>query len=210
MAVTQVIPRLKTLGIIADCAAWYPWVHQGKSLHRQRLGFDSCAIFYIGGTVEIRLQWDLSAIDLLTAVAEETAVAEGANPAVAAAANQRFDEYRAEAHPGQHWGCYRSVRYNENDGEKNLQDRLEELLTPSTPPATLEQMRWTNRWCRPYLRLKQKTMSREEWQVGNDIHQGAHFPLCVFTGNQGWRSKEGEQKRAHRARIYREKKLKYW
>ncbi len=37
---------------------------------------------------------------------------------------------------------------------------------------------------------QQKQMDKSEWHVNNEIHNGAHFPLCVFTNNARARSKE--------------------
>ena len=41
MALTRVIPELRSRGLICDCIAWYPWVHRTRKVHEQPLGFDS-------------------------------------------------------------------------------------------------------------------------------------------------------------------------
>ena len=40
---------------------------------RTGLGFDSCGIFYIGGCVEVSTPWNLSHMDVLSAVADADA-----------------------------------------------------------------------------------------------------------------------------------------
>ena len=74
-----------------------------------------------------------------------------------------------------------------------------DLLTPSTTEETLEalQAKKAGVHC-PYLRLRQKGMDKKEWLVDGQIHNGAHFPLCVFTNNARARSAEKAAKRAHR------------
>ena len=46
MALTRVIPELRSRGLACDCLAWYPWIHRTKRCHEQPLGFDSCGIFF--------------------------------------------------------------------------------------------------------------------------------------------------------------------
>ena len=66
MSFTEVPKQLRSRGILCDCVAWYPWQrNKGPcgmetavvGLSEQRLGFDSCGIFYIGGRVEITRPW---------------------------------------------------------------------------------------------------------------------------------------------------------
>ena len=68
---------------------------------------------------------------------------------------------------------------------------MSDLLTSSTTAGELNEMcaNKTNVHC-PYLRLRLKPMDKNEWIVEGQIHNGAHFPLCVFTHNASARSKE--------------------
>ena len=71
MSLTEVVPQLRSRGILVDCAAWYPWRHASEGLHGQHLAFDSTAIFYIGGAVQVKLEWGLAHLDILTAAVAE-------------------------------------------------------------------------------------------------------------------------------------------
>ena len=93
--------------------------------------------------------------------------------------------------PGQPWACYRSTRYKEENIEKHLESRLSELLVPSpTPPQLKGIQKQDGRFYCPYLRLKQNKMDKDEWILDGNVHNGSHFPLCVFTSNARARSKE--------------------
>ena len=208
MVLTQVIKELRKRNIpYVDCIAWYPWRHKSRSLHNQRLGFDSMGIFYIGGNVKVDMPWSLKNMNILTAVADDemdvtlTAVADGE------VADGELHEYDGETTPGQPWQCYRSVKFVEKDAGKNLRERLEDLLTPSTTPARLQFMeeravadRGPLGHC-PYLRIKQKKIKRESWLVDNAHHGGSHHPLLVFTKNAGQRSAEAAQWRRERGQL---------
>ena len=41
-------------------------------------------------------------------------------------------------------------------------------------------------------------MNKADWLVSNEIHNGAHYPLCVFTDNTGYRSEAKAKMRATR------------
>ena len=187
MTVTKVPVQLRSRGILCDCVAWYPWQQprvpfdhssQGTSMAavaaRQKLGFDSCAIFYIGGGAEVVTPWSLRDVAYLCDVEGD---------------DDYLDVYPGNNPPGQPWTCYRGKRFDETPQEKNLGDRLTELLTLTTTRRELESIRPREGvgYCQ-YLRLKQKAMDREEWLVDGSVHNGAHFPLCVFTKNASARS----------------------
>ena len=125
MALTQVINRLAERGITCDCCAWYPWRHATTLTHDQSLGFDSQAIFYVGGTVKVRLVWGFGRIHELTAVAEHLR-------------HSKLHEYTGQNTPGQHWACYRHTHHNEADDEKDLTERLQGLLQRTTSQADLD------------------------------------------------------------------------
>ena len=100
MSFTEVVKQLRRRNIVCDCIAWYPWRHEDMLLHDQNLAFDSCGIFYIGGTVQVSLRWGLGDIPKLTTVAGE----------LTAVAGEELDTYGGQNHPGQHWSAYRVKR----------------------------------------------------------------------------------------------------
>ena len=69
MSLTEVPVQLRERGIKCDRIAWYPWKHKTKKENNQPLGFDSCAVFYLGGNCDASMSWSLHDIDQLTAFA---------------------------------------------------------------------------------------------------------------------------------------------
>ena len=195
MSLTRVVPELRSRGLQCDCIAWYPWIHKTQKCHDQPLGFDSCGIFFIGGNVQVKLHWDLSHLEVLTAVADDLHEDCG------------LDRYGGGSTPGQPWQCYRSIGEKESVEEKNLRTRLTELLTPSTLPEYLDQIpKRSGKFYCPYIRFRQKPLAVMEWLVdGRVLHNGAHFPLCVFTHNASARSKSAQEARAARFRASQER-----
>jgi hypothetical protein len=198
MSLTEVPKQLRSRGLRCDCCAWYPWqwledcpLEVPVINTTQRLGIDSCGIFYIGGAVFVDIPWGVPEIPILTAVA-------GNHPLL--------DNWEGANVPGQQWHCYRSRCYKEVAKDKNLEARLVDLLTQTTSRDELDSIpkRKGSLYC-PYLRLKQKPMDKDEFLVEGFIHPGAHFPLCVFTKNASARS---EPKSKARAQKYRERKGK--
>ena len=43
-------------------------------------------------------------------------------------------------------------------------------------------------------------MDQYEWLVDGKVHNGAHFPLCIFTHNASARSEEAEMRRQKRGK----------
>ena len=207
MSLTKVVPELRSRGLEVDCIAWYPWFHKTEQLFGQHLGFDSCGIFYIGGMVQVKLQWSLNELDILTMVTDDVGVW-----ATEVAENKwNLHWYSGANVPGQPWKCYRSVRYEETDGDKDLRARLTELLTPSTLQEVLDQIpkRDGRIYC-PYL-LRDgrmfKPVNLEEWFVPQAVGDplvlnGAHLPTCVFTNNARARSKKKQEERAARHHLF--------
>ena len=184
MSLTQVPVELRRRGITCDCIAWYPWRHETKRMHNQALGLDSCGIFYIGGNIKATLNWGVEQLMDLTAVADQMQ-------------DSQLDVYSGTNHPGQHWSAYRNRAYKEADADKNLEQRLQDLLTPTTTEEALERIpRRKDIYYCPYLRFKEKRLDRNEWLVNGGLHNGAHFPLCVFTKNASARSEGRAQARA--------------
>ena len=84
--------------------------------------------------------------------------------------------------------------------EFSLKQKLQGLLEPSTSQDTLDRLRYNipDGQMTAYLRLRQKPTQQEEWLRNPDtgeVHNGAHFPLLVFTNNPRARSKEGDARR---------------
>ena len=198
MSLTEVPKQLRSRGIECNCVAWYPWAQEGavpdlevgknmlEMAEKQRLGFDSCGIFYLQRVAEITTPWSLNHLDVLTAVA-------GSRPT-------GLDAYHGQNTPGKHWICYRSHKHKEKQEHKNLEARLTDLLTLSITREELDSIpkREGSLYC-PYLRLKQKTMDKDEWLVDGELHYGAHFPLCIFTKNSSARSEDSARRRASEA-----------
>ena len=101
MSLTDVPKQLARRGLKCDCVAWYPWKPRGAfpevvdPANTPSLGLDSCAIFYIGGTVEVQLHCDLSC-----------AVKCAKCAAISAAL---LDEYTDQTTPGKFWTEYKST-----------------------------------------------------------------------------------------------------
>ena len=195
MSLTEVCKQLRARGISCNCVAWYPWQKPPNDreaavagMDEQRLGIDSLGVFYFGWgssrNVEISTPWSLHHIDILTAFAGD---------------HKDLDVYEGGNHPGQPWDCYRSVKYKETCADKDLEARLHDLLWLSLTPDQLESIQPREGvYYRAYLRLKQKTTDQKEWLVDGEMHNGAHYPLCVFTHNSGGRSQEAQERRRHR------------
>ncbi len=194
MSLTDVTVQLRSRGVEVDCVAWYPWIHEAKSLNNQRLGMDSCGIFYIGGDMQSSLWWGTP---YLAADADTFPQVEQCIPPT-----HMLDAYTDATFPGQHWSAYRSrgvAMNHKSPARDGLDQRLTDLLTPSTTQAQLEHLRSAGMHCPcPYLRTKQKKMDIQYWLVGGDVHMGAHYPLCVFTNNARSRTNEAVEARRKR------------
>ena len=67
VSLTRVVPELRSRGLEVDCVAWYPWLHSTKRCVSSPFGFDSCGMFYIGGTVQVSPSYSLDhLVDLPT------------------------------------------------------------------------------------------------------------------------------------------------
>jgi hypothetical protein len=132
--------------------------------------------------VQVFLHWGLNQMDILTAVADNMQEQHADED------SQTLDMYCGTNYPGQHWACYRSRALKEPSDHKNLKDRLEDLLRPSTTEKQLRSVTKETKYC-PYLRFTDKTMDMSVWLVENEVSEGAHFPLCVFTNNARSRSR---------------------
>ena len=76
---------------------------------------------------------------------------------------------------------------------------MEDLLRPSTTQSDLDQL-WIvrdlqSRHC-PFLRLTNINLDMDEWLVDRySVHNGAHFPLIVWTDNAKARIHEAQYRR---------------
>ena len=211
MSFTDVVKQMRMRGVVCDCVAWYPWVHETDCTNDQPLGFDSCGIFYVGGVVKVNLLWNMQHLDILTAVAGELNFkVDAANDKIADVAKKMvLDTYSGQNTPGQPWGCYKDAKVPKKkdakkaaDKKRNLRQRLVDLLTSSSTDAELSAIpkrEGTNYV--PHMRLKQKKMNRKDWMVGRNLHNGAHFPLCVFTNAACARSEEALQRRTRKKEL---------
>ena len=187
MSLTEVPKQLRSRGINADCCAWYPFKHinPGGSVHSEQrsstpMGIDSLAIFYIGSQAQIAPSYGLADVLDFTAVAANLPVYEGENV------------------PGKHWSCYRSDATQQK--KIDLEQMLVDLLTPTCTKEDLAAIERNSEWhfC-PYLRVRQTKMEKSAWLLpSGEIHNGAHFPLCIFTNNSRARSREKEIERGKR------------
>jgi hypothetical protein len=154
---------------------------------------DSCAIFYIGGNVECQMPWNIDRIGeiLLAAVHPR----EGPQ-------SRQLHAYSGDNHPGKMWYCYKSEKGEKANCRSSLEDKLKDLLQPSTDKSALDSMGDANPSLLPaHLRLKQKELDQNEWFVDSAegvIHNGAHFPLCMFTKNSSHRSANAHARRQDR------------
>ena len=102
MSLFQVVSELRSRGVSATCAAWYPWqmsLVPGEFARRMpSLGLDSCGIFYIGKSALISPQYGLANIDALTSVTADN------DPVT----QYSLHQYERNNAPGQHWSCYTS------------------------------------------------------------------------------------------------------
>ena len=218
MSFTEVVKQLGDRGLIVDCVAWHPWQIEARATVAEHFGFDSCGIFFIGGKVEVKLDWDLQHLELF--------MQQGATGTVA-----NLPSYPKKTYPGQKWTCFKSFNKKEPKQKKNLKERLTNLLTPSTTRKELYEIACkqrplcfdarmiddgngrqpkedkgcnsTNYGCK-HLKIKQKAMDDKEWRLENgEIHKGAHFPLLVLTAGRGSRSKQADDARKLRSKSRR-------
>ena len=184
MSLTEVPKQLRKRGIACDCVAWYRFMDgrepDGIEIHGG-LGLDSCGIIYIGGRAEVNPTWKLSDMEVLTALEDKTG---------------RLDVYQGSNRPGHPWRCFQPKRI------KKLEDKLKDLLDSPTTPETLQQIpRRPGSVYRPHLRLKQKMLDIGVWLVNGEVHNGAHFPLCMFTMSSRARSEDALQRRALKSKA---------
>ena len=71
MSLTDVPKQLERRGLKCDCVAWHPWKPGGAfpevvdPANTPFFGLDSCAIFYIGGIVTVKLDYGLTSFNHL-------------------------------------------------------------------------------------------------------------------------------------------------
>jgi hypothetical protein len=190
-SINEVPKQLRNRGIYCDCVPWYPWQQAANSAAaestEQRLGFDSCGIFFIGGRVQVYTPQVSSHLNIEDLAAVADWEVEG------------LDVYDGTNVPGQPWHCYRSRAYQERPDEKDLEARLRDLLMPSTTPEELAMIptREGVEYC-PDLRLTQRNMEQDEWLVEGFVHNGGHWRQCVRTQKASARREEKIKELAQR------------
>jgi hypothetical protein len=205
MSLTEVPNQLRSRGVVCECVAWYPWRLKGEPAGQtneaiaelvscQPLGLDSMGIFFVGGNVKVKMDWDFNKIDLLSAVADDRG-----NPQSQPCMD--LTEFEGMNTPGQVWTAFRSKKYAETVKDKDLKARLTDLLTPSTTQAELDAIQRPegSRYC-PRLKLKSRHLEVDEWLVNGQVHNGAHMPLAVWTDNESARSEAAAKARATKSR----------
>jgi len=194
MSVTEVVKQLRSRGLRIELAAWYPWMHETIEVNGSGLGFDSCAMFYIGGDAEVQVLYSMKDYNMAAVAGDDYQEL-----------RDTLDRYEGQNTPGKHWACYHSRKKKEAENTKDLSARLNDLHSPD-PDVYLPPKRHP-RDITHYLRLKQKKMDKEEWlvkvrrddgSVETAMHNGAHMPLCVFSKNTRARSMKAEERRKHK------------
>ena len=185
---------------------------------------DSCAMFYIGDDVVCTMDWDFNKIgDILREAARVPS--DGPRSRHDQHPLSRLDRYSGNNAPGQLWDCYKNKKRENKSSmnlqtklEGLLQpsttdERLQQLLLLHQQERTQLQMERHARIAMgrdpdeeeqdylpssPYLKLKQKSTDQREWLLDPStgaVHNGAHFPLLLFTNNPSARSKAAYDKR---------------
>ena len=200
MSLTQVVPQLRKRGLQIDTISWYPWLH----LEENCLGMDSMAIFYIGGDMISKMPWNIDNIGELLKAASAVP-----RPQLrqSGEGRTRLDTYTGKNFPGQMWHSYRGPAWKNTGPPQKLEEKLTDLLTPSTGQARLQHLRAhrTDPFLPFCFRTLQKTLDLREWLVGpkEEMHKGAHFPQVMFTDNSCGRSKEAFERRRQSHQIHK-------
>ena len=164
MALTRVVPELRSRGVLADLCAWYPYWNNGGL---EKFHMDSCGIFVIGGNAEVNPTWSEESMHMFKC------------PRSAPMRLPTFDG----PHPGQSWVSYHPKGQS-----------LEQLLGPMLQ-RNFQKPDATNT-TRTFLRVKQKDLDRDIWELDGNVHGGAHFPLAIWTVGNSFRSAAGAKRRA--------------
>ena len=182
---------------------------------------DSCAMFYIGDDVVCTMDWDFNKIgDILREAARVPSDAPRSRHD-----QRSLDRYSGNSVPGQLWNCYKNKKKEKKSSmnlQKKLEgilepsttdERLQQLKLWHEQEITQLQMDRDARIATggdpdeeehdylpssPYLKLKEKRTDQREWLLDPStgaVHNGAHFPLLLFTNNPSARSKAAYDKR---------------
>ena len=87
MALTRVVPELRSRGVQAALCAWYPY---WNSMGLEKFHMDSCGIFVIGGNAEVNPTWSAESMHMFKCPRS---------------APMRLPTFEGP-HPGQSWVCY--------------------------------------------------------------------------------------------------------
>ena len=186
MSVFLVISILRSMGLIIDLGAIYPW----KQTNRERPFSDSCAIFLIGGCQRISLQCSLASYSDHgggSGSASGSAQVAPADAEQGGGSNQEL----AVFNKGQ---GYDLTAFLPSD-RKAFAKVLEEMFTVSTDidPALNTSPHLLPKW-------KQKLVQRTMFDPNDEFFRsGAHMPLLGFLGNNSNRSAVKLREREKRA-----------
>ena len=109
----------------------------------------------------------------------------------------KLEEHADQNTPGQLWTEYKSTSNDTGELIAELGDaagllgKLQDLLQQSESFQEVEDI-YQREFTTPLLKLKEKRL--KSWHA-EDITNGAHFPLCVYTHNRRARSSEAKAKR---------------
>ena len=189
----------------------------GDSLHqfqgkRPHIGIDSCGIFMVDphSNIGFKLQWGPDSIDPITGavVSPQSAVADDRT-----AFRRELHGYKFGNAPGQHWSsfCRGKARTSLQGDGANFARSLHDLLDPATTQDVLARIQKPGGMtgC-GYLKVKQKVLDPKEWLVDGEVHNGAHFPLCIFTVAEGHRSEDAWRTRKEKAVVRKKEKNQAW
>jgi hypothetical protein len=197
MACFKVIPELRSRGINIDLLAWYPW----RDTATQELCYDSCAIFVVTKQpmlCKLAIGLDRLHDDNPKGLSADAAPGEDQGLALYA------DGIKGHG-PGQKHSCYLPKT-------ATVKEKLEETLTQlpwSQEAKTAVAESWDKRYAdakgtgkqgwkprvKQVMTWKEKRLDAEVWKFEGNVRKGAHYPLCVFTANEGRRSAEAYLRR---------------
>ena len=182
MGMLLVPHELSCRGLACDLLAYYPWTFSHGPFSEEKVGLDSCCIFYVGGDeVESRLSWPSSHIPRLLSAGRDDGT-------VTSDYGVELHSYRHHSHaPGQPWWNYRSK------GETNLKTKLQDFLVCRKSQEEWKLERGSKHTKVRQLRFIQKQMPQDSVFVNGAFHNGAHMNLIVWTENPNRQSKNNKK-----------------
>jgi len=191
MALWEVVPRLRSCGVVLDMAAYYPWKNKDCKLMT-----DTCGIFVVGIAAGVRLYHGEGSLH----DRDESGLLSRQWPT--------FDERRGRAPFEIH---------NENGGPGKP---IESFLPRGMDAATKMRRSFVPSFVHDenaavaaspkddkgevlpgFLKVCEKRLDEDNWLMDDGLpYKGSHFPLVCFAHNESRRSPEAHAKRALRSR----------